>query len=157
MKTLVAYFSCSGKTKQKAEFIAKAIGADLHEIIPAEPYTKEDLDYFNPKSRTSIEVDDLYCRPDIAKYVPNMEEYDKIFVGFPIWWYTAPCIIQSFLESYDMNGKTIIPFATSGTSPYGKSNIRLQRSLPKTATLKEGKLVSFITDDEIIAWAKANN
>jgi len=156
MKTLVAYFSCSGKTKIKAELIANAIGADLHEIVPADPYTKEDLDWMNPRSRTSIEMDDVYARPEIAKFIPNMDEYDKIFVGFPIWWYTAPCIVQTFLESYNMEGKTIIPFATSGTSPYGKCNVRLARSIPKTATLKDGILTSFISDEEVLKWAKSN-
>jgi len=157
MKTLVSYFSCSGITKEKAQLIASAINADIHEIVPAEPYATEDLDWMDPASRTSLEAADDTFRPEIAKYINNMNEYDKVFVGFPIWWYKAPAIILTFLESYDFKGKTIIPFATSGGSPYGDSNDFLSLAIRQGTVLKEGMLCSFVQDDEIVSWAKEMN
>jgi len=116
MKKLVAYFSASGVTKAVAEALAKAARADLYEIKPEIPYTKADLDWKNDQSRSSVEMKDPASRPRIADKVESMEEYDVVFVGFPIWWYIAPTIIDTFLEGYDFSHKTIIPFATSGGS-----------------------------------------
>lgn len=113
-KTLVAYFSATGTTKRVAQKLAKAAGADLYEIEPAQPYTAADLDWTNKQSRSSVEMKDLKSRPAIANKVEDMKKYEIIYVGFPIWWYTAPTIINTFIESYDLKGKTVIPFATWG-------------------------------------------
>ena len=124
-RKLVAYFSASGVTAKVAETLAEAIGADVYEIAPEIPYTKADLDWTNKQSRSSIEMSGLTSRPAIAGMRDNMADYDTLFVGFPIWWYVAPTIINTFLESYDLTGKTIIPFATSGSSGMGKTNEKL--------------------------------
>lgn len=137
-KTLVAYFSASGVTAKLANTLAAAVGGDLHEIKAAEPYTSADLDWTNKKSRSSIEMNDKSFRPAIAGKVENMNQYALIYIGFPIWWYVAPTIINTFLEQYDFEGKTIVPFATSGMSPMGKTNEELKDSC-KGAILKEGK------------------
>ena len=129
-KRLVAYFSASGVTAKVAENLADAIGADIFEIQPEVPYTKADLNWMDKKSRSTIEMSDPTSRPAIAAKRDNMDEYDTIFVGFPIWWYIAPTIINTFLESYDLKGKTIIPFATSGGSDMGKTNEKLAPSCP---------------------------
>ena len=131
-KRLVAYFSASGVTAKVAENLADAIGADIFEIQPEVPYTKADLNWMDKKSRSTIEMSDPTSRPAIAAKRDNMDEYDTIFVGFPIWWYIAPTIINTFLESYDLKGKTIIPFATSGGSDMGKTNEKLAPSCPGT-------------------------
>ena len=115
-KKLVAYFSASGITAKVAEDLADAIGADIFEIRPEVPYTKADLNWMDKKSRSTIEMSSPDSRPAVAAKRDNIDEYDTIFVGFPIWWYIAPTIINTFLESYDWKGKTIIPFATSGGS-----------------------------------------
>ena len=120
-KTLVAFFSASGVTQKLAEKIADAVNGDLHKIIPAEPYTAKDLDWTDKNSRSSIEMNNKTFRPAISNKVDNMEEYDLIYLGFPIWWYVAPTIINTFLETYDLAGKTIIPFATSGSSGMGNT------------------------------------
>ena len=132
-RKLVAYFSASGVTAKVAETLAEAIGADIFEIEPKVPYTKADLDWTNRQSRSSIEMNDPASRPAIAGVRDNMADYDTLFVGFPIWWYVAPTIINTFLESYDLTGKTIIPFATSGGSGMGKTNEKL---LPSCAGAK---------------------
>ena len=137
-RKLVAYFSASGVTAKVAENLSEAIGADLFEIAPAVLYTKADLDWTDKNSRSTIEMNDPASRPVIAGKRDNMDEYDTIFVGFPIWWYVAPTIINTFLESYDLTGKTVIPFATSGGSGMGKTNEKLQPSCPN-AKLLEGK------------------
>ena len=120
-KTLVAYFSASGVTAKAAEKIAETIGADLYEIRPQLPYTAKDLDWMNRNSRSSVEMNDPASRPAIAQSLDNMAQYDTILVGFPIWWYVEPRIIDTFLESYDFSGKTMIPFATSGSSGIEKA------------------------------------
>lgn len=137
-RTLVAYFSASGVTAKLANTLAEAIGADLYEIQPAEPYTNADLDWTDKKSRSSIEMREKSFRPAIAGKVENMAQYDRIFIGFPIWWYVAPTIINTFLEQYDLTGKTVIPFATSGMSGMGNTNAELRNSC-KGADLREGK------------------
>ena len=115
-KTLVAYFSASGVTRRVAENLATAAGADIYEIRPAVPYTSADLNWMDKKSRSTVEMKDKSSRPELADTDADIASYDKIFVGFPIWWYTAPTIINTFLESYDFSGKTIVLFATSGGS-----------------------------------------
>lgn len=120
-KKLVAYFSASGVTKRAAERLAKAAGAEVFEIRPAVPYTDADLNWMDKKSRSSVEMNNPESRPEIAERLERMEEYDTVFIGFPIWWYVAPTIINTFLESYDFSGKMIIPFATSGGSGLGRS------------------------------------
>lgn len=153
MKTLVAYFSASGTTKMVANRLAGAIGADIFEIEPKIPYSNQDLDWTNKNSRSSHEMNDRSSRPEVAKKVANMEQYDKIFVGFPIWWYVAPTIINSFLEQYDLSGKTIVPFATSGGSGMGETNKHLAPSC-KGAVLKDGKrFATYVSEEGLKAWA----
>lgn len=152
-KKLVAYFSCSGVTEEVAENLASAAGADLFKIQPAIPYTRKDLDWMDKKSRSTLEMKDPAARPDISGRAANMEEYDVIFVGFPIWWYTAPRIIQTFLESYDFKGKTIVPFATSGGSGLGDTAKSLQTSCPG-ARILEGRLLNGRQEPASLAeWA----
>ena len=152
-KKLVAYFSASGVTAKVAQALAEAIGADIFEIAPKVPYTEADLNWMDEKARSTIEMNNPSSRPEIEAKRDNMSEYDTIFVGFPIWWYVAPTIINTFLESYDLTGKTIIPFATSGTSGMGKTNERLATSC-KGAKLLEGKRFdSRVSGKELAAWA----
>lgn len=152
-KVLVAYFSASGTTAKLAKNLAQAVQADLHEIQPETPYTSGDLNWMDKKSRSSVEMKDKAFRPAIANRIDGMEEYDKVFVAFPIWWYVAPTIINTFLEQYDLKGKTIIPLATSGGSGMGNTNKELAPSCPG-AVLKEGKVFSASTDkDSLAAWA----
>ena len=129
-KSLVVYFSCSGVTKKTAELLSDVAGADLFEIRPEVPYTKADLDWMDKKSRSTVEMNDPSSRPAIADKVEHMEQYDTVYVGFPIWWYVAPTIINTFLESYDFSGKTVIPFATSGGSGMGKTEAVLHALCP---------------------------
>ena len=153
-RKLVAYFSASGVTAKLAETLSEAIGADLYAIEPEVPYTKADLNWMNQNSRSSVEMKDPASRPAIAGKCDNMDEYNTIFVGFPIWWYVAPTIINTFLESYDFAGKTIIPFATSGGSGMDKTNEKLQPSCPG-AKLVEGKVwKKNAKADELAAWAE---
>lgn len=151
MKKLVAYFSASGVTKAAAERLAKAAGADLFEIKPAVPYTRADLDWTNKKSRSSVEMSNPDFRPEIAETLPNMEDYDTIFIGFPIWWYVAPTIINTFVESYDFSGKTMVPFATSGGSGMGKT-VEALKSLCPTANWEKGKMLNRVSEQELNAW-----
>lgn len=139
-RKLVAYFSASGVTAKVAETLSETIGADLFAIEPKVPYTKADLDWMDKNSRSTLEMKDPASRPEIARVRDNMEEYDTVFVGFPIWWYVAPTIINTFLESYDLTGKTIIPFATSGGSGMGKTNEKLLPSC-KGAKLLDGRVL----------------
>lgn len=130
-KALVAYFSASGVTARVAKNLATAAGADLYEIKPAVPYTKDDLNWMNKQLRSSVEMRDKSSRPTLADTGADIAAYDTIFVGFPIWWYIAPTIINTFLETYDFSGKKIILFATSGGSGFGKAVQNLQPSAPK--------------------------
>ncbi|MCI6466119.1 MAG: flavodoxin [Faecalicatena sp.] len=153
-KKLVAYFSASGVTAKVAKTLASAIDADLHEILPVQKYTSADLNWTNKKSRSSVEMNDKSFRPAIANQVENMEQYDVIYVGFPIWWYVAPTIINTFLESYNLEGKVIVPFATSGSSGMGGTNADLKDSC-KGAELKEGRRFSSnARAEELKAWAE---
>lgn len=152
-KILVAYFSASGVTAEKAKHVAQSAGADLYEIKPAEPYTEEDLDYKNKESRSSKEKDRT-TRPALADKDAHIENYDTIFIGFPIWWYAAPTIIYTFLESYDFSGKTIIPFATSDGSRLGSTVEFIKECVPETTVVKEGKLLNKMQYIVIDAWVK---
>lgn len=153
-KTLVAYFSASGVTAALAKRLAESIGAELHEIIPQTPYSDADLDWNNSKSRSSIEMKDKTFRPEIANGVENMEQYDKIFVGFPIWWYVAPTIINTFLEQYDLKGKKVIPFATSGSSGMGNTNKELENSCPGAVLCDGKRFASNAGEEELKGWAE---
>ena len=151
-KTLVAYFSATGTTARAARRLAEAVGADLYEIRPAVPYTRADLNWSDSKSRSTLEAHDAACRPAIAGEPVDLSGYGTVFVGFPIWWYTAPTIINTFLESYDFTGKTIVLFATSGGSGMGKTVDELRKLCPN-ADWKAGKLINGVSDQEIAAWA----
>jgi flavodoxin len=153
-RKLVAYFSASGVTAKVAEKLSEAIGADLYAIEPEVPYTKADLDWMDKKSRSTIEMNNPASRPAIAGKRDNMNDYDTMFVGFPIWWYVAPTIINTFLESYDLTGKTIIPFATSGGSDMGKTNEKLLPSC-KGAKLLNGKVFkASVSGADLAKWAE---
>ena len=141
-KKLVAYFSASGVTAKVADMLADAVGADIYEIRPEVPYTKADLNWMDKKSRSTIEMNDRTSRPAIADKNAKVEQYDTIFLGFPIWWYRAPSIINTFLESYNFSGKKIILFATSGGSKFGKTVEELKVSVPATCEIIEGKLLN---------------
>lgn len=153
-KKLVTYFSASGVTKKTAEKLAKAANADLFEIEPQSPYTRADLNWMDKRSRSTLEMNDPSSRPVIAKKLDTMSEYDVIFVGFPIWWYVAPTIIDTFLESYDFTGKTIIPFATSGGSGMGKTEEILRKVCPK-ANWKAGKMLNRASEADMKAWVES--
>ena len=152
-KTLVAYFSASGVTKKTAEKLAAAAKADIYEIKPAVPYTKADLNWTDKKSRSSVEMGNKSFRPEIVKDDLNLSQYDTILVGFPIWWYVAPTIINTFLESYDFSDKKIVLFATSGGSGFGNTVAELKPSAPE-AEIVEGKLLNRATDKDIDALIK---
>lgn len=151
MKVLVAYFSASGVTKGAAEQLAAVAGADLHEIKPAQPYTGADLDWRDKQSRSSVEMQDKKSRPAITDKLANMQDYDVVYAGFPIWWYTAPTIINTFMESYDFKGKTVIPFATSGGSSIKKACKDLKAAYPDV-NWKEGKLLNRVSEKELKVW-----
>lgn len=151
-KTLIAYFSASGETKRLAKTIAGVTGGDLFEIRPKAAYTADDLNWSDTKSRSSIEMNDKTCRPDIASRVDDMEQYETIFVGFPIWWYQAPRIIETFLESYDFEGKKVIPFATSGGSGLGKTENILQTICPKANWLSGRCISSRASSADVQDW-----
>ena len=153
-KTLVAYFSASGTTKGVATMLAEVTGADLHEIKPEKPYTEADLDWRNNQSRSSVEMKDKKSRPAITGKLKNMDNYTTIYIGYPIWWYTAPTIINTFIEAYNLKGKTLIPFATSGSSPIKKSCDDPKATYPDL-TWKEGKLLNRATKQDIEAWVKS--
>ena len=140
-KKLVAYFSASGTTKKAAERLAKATGADLFEIKPKVPYSSADLNWMDKKSRSSVEMSDPASRPEIAEKIPDPADYDTVFLGFPIWWYLAPRIINTFVESYDFTGKTLVPFATSGGSGMGGEDV-LRSACSKGTKWLPGKRLS---------------
>ncbi|MBR1418174.1 MAG: NAD(P)H-dependent oxidoreductase [Synergistaceae bacterium] len=151
-KKLVAYFSASGVTKGIAAKLAEALGgADLYEIKPKVPYTNADLNWNNNNSRSRDEMRDKASRPELADRSANISDYDVIFLGFPIWWYVAPTIINTFLEAYNFSGKTIILFATSGGSGFGKAVSGLQPSAP-AAVIKEGKLLNRASLSDLKSW-----
>ena len=154
-KTLVAYFSASGTTASVAEKVAAAAKADIFEIEPAVPYTNADLNWMDKKSRSSVEMNDKTSRPAIVKKNLELGGYDTIFVGFPIWWYTAPTIIKTFLEAYDFSGKKIALFATSGGSGFGNTVRNLQPSVDESTKFVSEKLLNGATMSEIENWVKS--
>lgn len=157
MNALVAYFSASGTTAKAAKALAKAAGADLYEIKPAVPYTSADLNWMDKRSRSSVEMNDKHSRPALADTDAPVAGYDVIFLGFPIWWYTAPTIINTFLESYDFSGKTIVLFATSGGSGLGKSAAGLRPSAPG-ARIVDGRLLNGrLSENELKSWIEKMN
>ena len=152
-KKLVAYFSASGTTRKIAEMIAQAAEADLYEITPKQPYSKADLNWMDKKSRSSVEMSDKKFRPEITDTDAQIDGYDEVILGFPIWWYVAPTIINSFLENYDFSGKKIVLFATSGGSGFGNTVSELKSSAPD-AVIVEGKVFNRVTKQEIAEWVK---
>ena len=150
-KTLVAYFSATGTTMEAATKLAKVANADLHEIVPETPYTPADLNWRDKSSRSSVEMADKSSRPAIANKVEDMEQYDTVFVGYPIWWYIAPTIINTFLEQYDFTGKTVVPFFTSGGSGAGETMKYLKPSAP-SANWKEPKSLNYMGEAEMKSW-----
>jgi flavodoxin len=152
-KVLVAYFSATGTTKGVAQQLAEVTGGTLHEIKPTQPYTDADLDWRDKQSRSSVEMQDKSSRPAITDKLTNMQDFDVIYVGFPIWWYTCPTIINTFMEAYDFKGKTVIPFATSGGSSIKKACEDLKVAYPDV-TWKEGKLLNRATKKDLEDWVK---
>ena len=157
MNTLVAYFSATGTTAKAAKVLAKAAGSDLYEIKPAIPYTSADLNWMDKGSRSSVEMNDKQSRPALADTDAPIAGHDVIFLGFPIWWYVAPTIINTFLESYDFTGKTIVLFATSGGSGLGKSAAGLRPSAPG-ARIVDGRLLNGrLSENELKSWIEKMN
>lgn len=152
-KVLVAFFSVSGVTKKVANQIAEIAGADLFEIKPETAYTIADIDYTNPQSRCSVEMGDLNCRPSMGEQAENMEQYDTVFVGFPVWWGREPSVVDSFLDSVDWKGKTIVPFCTSAGSEIDGGVERIKALTADKAVVAAGKRIAAdITEDELKAW-----
>ena len=154
-KALVAYFSASGVTKKVSEKLAGAIGADLFEIKPEVPYTSADLNWMDKQSRSTIEMNDPNARPAIAEICDNMADYDVVFVGFPVWWYREPSIIDTFIESYDFSGKKIVPFATSGSSGIGNAGSNIQTLAPGAAVDSGIRFAAGVAETELAKWAGA--
>lgn len=152
-KVLVAYFSATGTTAGVAEKLANVVEADLFEIKPEQPYTDADLDWRDKKSRSSVEMDNRDSRPTIASKVENSEKYDVVFVGFPIWWYREPSIIDTFMEAYNFDGKTVVPFATSGGSGMGDSGKNMQKLAPKAKVYDGKRFSAGVSADELKQWA----
>lgn len=150
-KRLVAYFSASGVTRKVAEMVAEAAGADLYEITPKELYTKADLNWMDQNARSTIEMKDKKIRPEMTDTDVKVGDYDEILIGFPIWWYVAPTIINTFLEKYDFSGKKIVLFATSGGSGFGNTVKELEPSAPG-ATIVEGKVLNNANKQMIENW-----
>ncbi len=154
-KALTAYFSASGTTARVAKELAQAAGADLYEIRPKTPYTRADLDWTDKSSRSSVEMNDKTSRPALADRDANIGAYDTILLGFPIWWYVAPTIINSFLESYDFSGRKIVLFATSGGSGFGKTVAGLKPSVAADTVIVEGKILNGRQSAaDLRAWAE---
>ena len=149
-RALIAYFSASGTTARVARGMADATGADLYEIRPAQPYTEADLDWTDKKSRSTVEMNDRSCRPAMAEPVPDMSQYDTILVGFPIWWYVEPRIVDTFLDSCDLSGKTVIPVATSGGSGIDRAESNLRSNYPR-ANWGRGRLLN---GGDAAEWAR---
>ena len=153
-RRLVAFFSASGTTKKVAEMIASAADADIYEIMPKQPYSKADLNWMDKKSRSSVEMSDKKFRPEISDIDVSVEQYDEIILGFPIWWYVAPTIMNTFLESYNFSGKKIVLFATSGGSGFGNTVSELKLSAPD-AVIVEGKVFHKAAKQEIAEWLRS--
>nr|WP_207738572.1 flavodoxin [Anaerotruncus colihominis] len=152
---MVAYFSASGVTAKAAKALAEAAEADLYEIKPEIPYTQADLNWMDKRSRSSVEMNNQAFRPALANRDAKIKEYDMVFLGFPIWWYVAPTIINTFLESYDFSGKTIVLFATSGGSGFGKTADALRGSVASDTRLVEGRMLNgCLSETELRSWVK---
>lgn len=154
-KTLVVYFSATGNTKSVAEEIVRLTGADLYEIVPADPYTDEDLNYNNNDCRANQEMNDASARPAIGSEAIDISTYDTVFVGYPIWWGTAPRIINTFLDTYDLSGKTVLPFCTSGSSGISQSVSAIRAAEPN-ADVRDGLRASGANDSSIESWISDN-
>lgn len=152
-KSLVAFFSASGVTRNTAEKLAKEIGADLFEIHPEVPYTDADLDWRNSESRSSVEMNDKSCRPAMRSEAADMAQYDVVFIGFPVWWYREPSIIDTFMESYDFRGKKVIPFATSGGSGIGDSGKNMAALAPGAQVETGKRFAANAAGKELADWA----
>ena len=152
-KVLVAYFSATGITASVAEKLAKTTGADLFEIKAKQTYTDADLNWQDKQSRSSIEMADVNCRPEIASKIEDMDQYQTVFVGFPVWWYREPSIIDTFMESYNFDGKTVIPFATSGGSEIGDSGKNMQKLAPNAVVDSGERFSSSVSDENLKNWA----
>ena len=152
-KSLVAYFSASGVTKKVATKLASAIGADIFEIVPKELYTSADLNWMDKKSRSSVEMNDRNCRPEIASKVDDMSKYDTVYVGFPVWWYREPSIIDTFMEAYDFTGKKVITFCTSGGSGLGDSAKNMQALATGAKVIDGKKFSSGVSEADLKKWA----
>lgn len=155
LKVLVAYFSATGTTEGVAEHIANGLNAELYEIVPEQPYTSADLDWNDNDSRSTIEMNDPNARPAISGSVENMEQYDVVFIGYPIWWYDAPRIVSTFMESYDFSGKTIVPFCTSGGSGIGSSASNLEKLTSNAEWLDGQHLNGSDSQDEVMEWVNS--
>lgn len=154
-KPLIAYFSASGVTAEVARNLATAVEGDLYKIVPIRPYTDEDLDWTNGNSRSSVEMRDTNCRPPLMDINARVEDYDVIFLGFPIWWYREPCVVDTFLDIYDFTGKTIVPFCTSGGSGMGDTASRISELTKGKAKVNYGKKFSVhVSVEELRDWAK---
>ena len=156
-KKLVAYFSCTGTTARAASALAAAANAELFEIKPKKPYSPSDLDWTSKKSRSSVEMSDESCRPESAEKAAGMENYDTVFVGFPIWWYVAPRIVETFLESYDFDGKTVVPFFTSGGSGAGRTDSVLHEICPSARWKPSKRLSANVSEAELKGWLDSLN
>ena len=152
-KILVAYFSATGNTEGIAQQLAEGLGADLYEIVPETPYTSDDLNYSDNSSRSSVEMDDPDARPGISGSVENMEQYDMVLIGYPIWWGEAPRIMSTFIESYDFSGKTLAAFCTSSSSGFGRSDSALREATGSASWLDGIRFSSGASDQEILEWA----
>lgn len=152
-KAIVTYFSATETTKGLAERLAHAIDADLFEIVPKQRYSDADLDWTKKTSRTSVEMNDPKCRPQIAKNIKDLSQYQVVFVGFPIWWYREPSIIDTFMESYDFNGVTVVPFATSGGSSIGDANKNIRKIAPNANVVSGKRFSTDETEHELKKWA----
>ena len=152
-KKLVAYFSASGVTAKVAEKLAEAVGAQIYEIRPEDPYTNADLDWKNKKSRSSVEMDDKSCRPQMADQSADVAEAEVVYIGFPVWWYREPSIIDTFLEAYDFSGKKIVPFCTSGSSGIGDTAKRMQEIVRNGVVLEGKRFLSNVSVNELKMWA----
>ncbi len=150
---LVAYFSATNNTEGVAQQLAEGLGADIYEIVPEIPYTDEDLNYSDSATRSSIEMDDPSARPAIAGELPDLSQYDVIFLGYPIWWGEAPRIMSTFVEGLDLSGKTVAPFCTSGSSPFGSSDSALKEAAPDATWMEGQRFSGGASAEDILAWA----
>lgn len=152
-KILVAYFSVTNNTQGVAQKLANGLGADLYEIVPEQPYTDKDLDYGNSKSRSSVEMNDPDSRPAISGSVKNLDQYDVVFIGYPIWWGEAPRIMSTFVESYDFSGKTLVAFCTSASSEFGNSDSALKSAAGKATWLDGHRFSADVSAEDVLEWS----